>query len=558
MPFSVLTFLAALRGLLLSSRRLRWCSGWILFLYVLLHLLNHAVGLVSLSEAEALRLWLHSMWQSTAGTLLLYGALVLHAALALMAVVQRRTWRMPAFEAVRLVFGLLLPLLMAGHIASTRWASSAFGVTNSYERVVTGLWNPWSATTQIALLVVAWAHGCMGLHFAFRARQGWLRYQPILLSAAVLLPVLALLGVLAMGREIDAANRIVAGSPAAAAQSSEWLKWALRWGWCLLLGLALAGPWLLRHWQRRQRNAGCIQVHYPERVVTVPVGYSILEASREHGIAHLALCGGRARCSTCRVKVHSIDGVLPEASTDERRTLARVRAPVDVRLACQLRPQADVYVTPLFKGKIATSQTTDSVEQEVVVLFVDLRQWSVLSDKQWPTDLSWVLTRYFSLAGTAIQESGGIANQFIGDSVMAIFGHDTDLATAAAQALQAAARIETLMDEWSESFMAQFGQSLNFGIGIHAGNVLLGQVGFDRTTTFTAVGEVVNTASRLQEHSKVAQARLVLSAKVAQLAQVDHMLGEVQAIELRGRSEALLVYYVSHPKALFGATRMNQ
>ncbi|MDH5857732.1 adenylate/guanylate cyclase domain-containing protein [Lampropedia aestuarii] len=535
----------------LSVRSLRWYSGWILFAYVLLHLLNHATGLVSLSAAETMRIWVHSLWRSTAGTLLLYGALVLHAALALVAVAQRRTWRMPLAEAVRLAFGLMLPLLMSGHIVATRWASANFGVINSYERIVAALWTPWSASIQTALLIVAWVHGCMGLHFAFRARRGWQRYQPILLCAAVLLPVLASLGVLAMGREMDAANTVALPASAAAAQSARWAKWGLRWGWCLLLGLALVGPWLLRHWQQRTTQAQRIQVHYPERVVTVPVGYSILEASRAHGIAHLSLCGGRARCSTCRVRVRSVNGFLPEASADERRTLERVRASADVRLACQLRPQSDVYVTPLFNSTTAKAHAHDSIEQEVVVFFIDLRQWSALSDQQWPTDLSWLLSGYFSIVGAAIQDSGGIANQFIGDSVMAIFGHDTELATAAQQALKAAARIEQQMDEWSETLMAKFGQRLNFGIGIHAGNVLLGQVGFDKTTTFTAVGEVVNTTSRLQDHSKIAQVRLVVSAKVAELAGINHLLGDAQAVQLRGRSQALQVYSVAHPSALY-------
>ncbi|THJ35989.1 adenylate/guanylate cyclase domain-containing protein [Lampropedia aestuarii] len=535
----------------LSVRSLRWYSGWILFAYVLLHLLNHATGLVSLSAAETMRIWVHSLWRSTAGTLLLYGALVLHAALALVAVAQRRTWRMPLAEAVRLAFGLMLPLLMSGHIVATRWASANFGVINSYERIVAALWTPWSASIQTALLIVAWVHGCMGLHFAFRARRGWQHYQPILLSAAVLLPVLASLGVLAMGREMDAANTVALPASAAAAQSARWMKWGLRWGWCLLLGLALIGPWLLRHWRQRTTQAQRIQVHYPERVVAVPVGYSILEASRAHGIAHLSLCGGRARCSTCRVRVRSVNGFLPEASADERRTLDRVRASADVRLACQLRPQSDVYVTPLFNSTTAKAHAHDSIEQEVVVFFIDLRQWSALSDQQWPTDLSWLLSGYFSIVGAAIQDSGGIANQFIGDSVMAIFGHDTELPTAAQQALKAAARIEQQMDEWSETLMAKFGQRLNFGIGIHAGNVLLGQVGFDKTTTFTAVGEVVNTTSRLQDHSKIAQVRLVVSAKVAELAGIDHLLGYAQAVQLRGRSQALQVYSVAHPSALY-------
>ncbi|MOA20960.1 Adenylate cyclase 1 [compost metagenome] len=180
-------------------------------------------------------------------------------------------------------------------------------------------------------------------------------------------------------------------------------------------------------------------------------------------------------------------------------------------------------------------------------MFVDLRQWSGLSERQWPVDLSWVLDRYFELVGSAVQECGGVANQFIGDSVMAIFGLATDLPAAARQAIAAAVLIDQRMQAWGQTFSAQFGQRLEFGMGLHAGSVALGRVGFERTTSFTAVGEVVNTASRLQEYSKVAQARLVLSAQVADLAQVSDSLGTPQPVLVRGRSQPLDIFHVVRP-----------
>ena len=533
-----------------SVRKLRWCSGWVLWLYVLLHLLNHATGLVSLSNAEHIRSALHVLWHSVPGSILLYGALLVHASLALMSVAQRHTWRMPTTEALRLACGLILPLLMAAHFASTRWAASAWGVTNSYERMVATLWNPWGATLQLSLLTVAWLHGCMGLHFAWRARTAWQRNQPMLLTTAVLLPVLAALGLLAIGREINAAHALLQPLPAQIFQSVEAMKWGLRWSWVGLLALALLLPWLVRQLQQRKHNGAYIRLHYPGRSVQVPVGWSVLDASRAHGIPHLSLCGGRARCSTCRVRVQSGGAPLPAPSRDERATLVRVHAPANVRLACQLRPRGDIHITPLFSERGSTPVPAQSNEQKVVVLFVDLRQWSVLSERQWPVDLSWVLDSYFALVGRAVQDCGGIANQFIGDSVMAIFGRDTDLSTAARQALKAAACIDVQMQAWSTSFTEQFGQRLDFGMGLHAGSVLLARVGFSENTTFTAVGEVVNTASRLQEYSKVVKARLVLSAYVAQLAQVDNQLGDAQSLQVRGRSEALDIYYVQQPSRL--------
>jgi adenylate cyclase len=258
-----------------------------------------------------------------------------------------------------------------------------------------------------------------------------------------------------------------------------------------------------------------VTLRYPGRTVQVPRGWSVLEASRSHGIDHVSICGGRARCSTCRVRVAGPAEHIGEPGRDEQRTLERVRAPGDVRLACQLRPRGDIEVTPLFaplpnEGRPAPVGSFGR-ERDVAILFVDLRRWSGLSERQWPFDLAYVLDRYFATVGAAVRESGGVPNQFIGDSVMAIFGLDCDLPTACRQALHATELIAQRMDAWSEGFEAQFGQRLDFGMGLHAGRAAVGEVGYLETTTFTAIGEVVNTASRLQDHSKMATSRLVVS-----------------------------------------------
>ncbi len=541
---------------MLSTRQLRWSSGLVLWTYVALHLLNHGLGLVSLQAAETMRVGVQLVWRSLPGTVLLYGALAVHGAMAVLAVWQRRSLRMPLAEAIRLVFGLSLPLLLAGHFFATRWAYEIWTISNSYERLIPSIWNPAGISVQLLLLTVAWAHGCLGLHFALRARTGWQRWQPVLLTLAVLLPALAALGVLAMAREIAAVGPVVGQNlPARVSQNLQGMTAGARLGWLLLIVTLLTGPRLRRWLRQRQGGGRMIHLQYPGRTLQVPLGFSVLEASRACGVEHLSLCGGRARCSTCRVRVRGASAHLPPAGNDERTTLERVHAPPDVRLACQLRPLGDIEVTPLFRPKADASEASQGQEREVVILFVDLRQWSGLSERQWPVDLSWVLDRYFALIGSAVQDCGGVANQFIGDSVMAIFGLTTDLPAAARQAIHACVLIDQRMQAWGESFVAQFGQSLEFGMGLHAGSVALGRVGFAGTTSFTAVGEVVNTASRLQEYSKVTQARLVLSSDVARLAQVSDSLGAAQQMQVRGRLQPLEVFHVARPAEHWAALR---
>ena len=93
---------------------------------------------------------------------------------------------------------------------------------------------------------------------------------------------------------------------------------------------------------------GKIQIHYPDNVVVkVPKGTSVLEASRSAQLPHKSVCGGRGRCTTCRVKIVSNDGSLPAPSIHEQRALERAGLDQSMRLACQLKPVANLSFTPL-------------------------------------------------------------------------------------------------------------------------------------------------------------------------------------------------------------------
>lgn len=184
-----------------THRALRLGSGLVLFAYVTAHLANHALGLVSLAAAEeGLRVAV-VFWHSLPGTVLLYGAVVIHVALAMVAVYQRRTLRMPAAEVLRIALGFGMPLLLIGHITSTRFAFELYHLRSDYARIVWALWTSDSEGLQLALLAPGWLHGCFGLNLAFGRRHLYRRMRPLLFGLALLLPLLAALGFLAMGRE---------------------------------------------------------------------------------------------------------------------------------------------------------------------------------------------------------------------------------------------------------------------------------------------------------------------------------------------------------------------
>ena len=183
---------------------LRLASGLILLTFLTTHLLNHALGLVSLEAMEAGRAWFLLLWRNPLGTAVLYSAVTVHISLALLSIYARRSFRLPAWQWAQLLLGLLIPPLVVTHVLGTRMAGAFYGHDDPYRRVLLALWhlNPTAGLRQTTLVVLAWLHGSIGVHYWLRVRPGYRRAAPWLLAGAVLVPALALLGFVNGGREV--------------------------------------------------------------------------------------------------------------------------------------------------------------------------------------------------------------------------------------------------------------------------------------------------------------------------------------------------------------------
>src|SRR4051812_22042965 len=185
------------------ERRLRLITGLIVACFIVGHFLNHALGVASIDAMDRMRSVLAAWWRSAPGTVLLYGALVVHFLLALVSLYRRTTLRMPAWEAAQLVLGLAVPPLLIAHIVGTRLSWYLLGHTIGYERIVGVLWSE-SATAlrQSLLLVVVWTHFCFGMHYWLRLQRWYASAQPAAFAAALLVPAMALAGFAAAGNEL--------------------------------------------------------------------------------------------------------------------------------------------------------------------------------------------------------------------------------------------------------------------------------------------------------------------------------------------------------------------
>jgi len=536
-------------------RQTRLFTGLVLFAYIATHLLNHAAGIVSLDAAETARVWFLWLWRNAVGTTLLYGSLLTHLCLAFWAIYRRRSLRMPPWEAAQLLLGLSIPPLLIDHIIGTRGLHQEGGIDDSYTYVTYVLWTLalWKGIEQMAVITVAWLHGCIGLHFWLRLKPWYRRVVPLAYATALLIPTLGVAGFVAMGREV-----------ADLAQSSSWRKQAvaeyrlddqallqqagdasnIALGIFVgLLVLTLLARWLRAWWARRH---GLVRITYPaNQVVTIHPGTSILEASRGARIPHASVCGGRGRCSTCRVRISVGVDALPAANDEEKRVLMRVGAAPNVRLACQLRPTADLAVVPLLPPSATAAEAVTrqkhlrGEEREVAILFADLRGFTRLSEGRLPYDLVFVLNRYFEAMGQAVEHSGGLVDKFIGDGVMALFGVDQDVETACRNALTAAQTMAHRLTGLNESLAHELEEPLRIGIGIHVGPAIVGEMGYARATSVTAIGDAVNTASRLEALTKEYGAQLVVSEEIARRSGISLDQFDKHHVDIRGRREPL-------------------
>jgi adenylate cyclase len=538
-------------------RRLRLTTGLILFIYVASHLTNHALGNVSLEWMErGLRVqkWI---WQSLPGTIALYGALSIHLPLGIWALYKRRHYGLKPADVMQLVLGLAIPLLLAHHLVVTRVDLAIYGTEKGYAQELYSFWvasRLWG-TVQVLLVIVAWIHGCLGIYFWLRLKPFFPRYAPLLLAAASLLPVLALLGFLQGGRTILAlandstwragnlaSNRT--GTPTENAHLDGGFAWFLL-AFGIAVALAIAGRGLRT---LRERTRPLIRVHYPNgRVAQVPRGFSVLEGSLSAGIPHAWICGGRARCSTCRIRIVGDRQELPPPSEVESAVLARVQAGPSVRLACQLRPLGDLSVVPLVPADVSPEElglrafARGGQERFIAVLVADMRGSTDFAVRHLPFDVVFTVGSFVEALGRGIAEAGGHPNQFIGDGLLAMFGVDCGPTEACQRALRAAVKIADNVSELNELMAAEWGEPVRFGIGIHGGEAIVGEIGYRDNMVFTALGDPANAASRLQDQCKVFQCEVVMSEDVCKISQWPlHDLPR-HAVTLRGRADPMVV-----------------
>ena len=247
---------------------------------------------------------------------------------------------------------------------------------------------------------------------------------------------------------------------------------------------------------------------------------TILAASLREGIPHAYACGGRARCSICRISVEKGLEFCSPRSKGERTVAERLNFGPETRLACQTKITGDVKVRRLvvddddieFTRGIAGGPRPASIgeEKQLTILFADVRGFTALSERMSPYDVVYFLNRYFHLTTKVIESYGGYVDNYMGDGLMALFGHD-DLPDAPFRAVSAALTMLKDVEKRSRHFEQLYGTSVRIGVGIHHGNVVVGMIGAGDRQRMSVIGDAVNFASRIERANKKYGTELLIS-----------------------------------------------
>ena len=510
----------------LIIRQLRMYSGLIIFLYVTIHLLNHSLGLVSIKLMDQVSDYVSNFVRINAVSAILYLSFLIHLVFGLSSLFKRRSFNMSSKDWAQLILGLTLPWILIVHLIANGYATRFENLESSYALLVLATWvfDTKYIFLYNLLLVATWVHGIIGIQNITQNSEFYNKNKLFFTVVVWIVPILSVLGYTSAGKELISSIMIdeatiyqILGK----ANFTEDLGFRLTklsnsvlLYYPSILVFLFVSALIIYRYRLSMRE---ITVKYADGVeVKISKGTSILEASRENSIGHISMCGGRGRCSTCRVRILSDHDDLPERNGVEEQVAKRLNLDSNVRLACQLRPISNITVRPLVSAPKTSVNEANKLslsgrETEVVVMFIDLRNFTLISEKLLPYDTVFLLNKYFKICGEAIAENNGNIDKFIGDGVMALFNSGERLKDNSIDALKAATVISEKMAALSRESEEDFQHRLGIGIGIHAGTTIMGEMGYGTSISETAIGDCVNVASRLEQLTKAEGCELIIS-----------------------------------------------
>lgn len=296
-----------------------------------------------------------------------------------------------------------------------------------------------------------------------------------------------------------------------------------------------------------------------EKTIKISEGQSILNASLDAGIPHFHACGGKGKCSTCRILI--LEGLENLSAINKKEAFLRSKIPfpLKVRLACQsFIEKGEVKIERILKDELDFSLFLENdeleiknqqlgVEKELVLFFLDIKNFTPFVETYLPFDVIHVIRRLFFIFHNVIHKLKGKIVETAGDGLYAVFGLESTIKEAADLGIEAGNLIVSELNELNDNYLKKyFFISFEVGIGIHLGKVIVGKIRIADKNTESIMGLAVNIASRLQASTRELNNNILISEELAKHSSMS-FTSPPRNIHLKGINQQVTVYLIGKP-----------
>lgn len=183
-------------------------------------------------------------------------------------------------------------------------------------------------------------------------------------------------------------------------------------------------------------------------------------------------------------------------------------------------------------------------ERHITILFSDIRGFTSLSEKLSPQELVGILNKYFNIMSKEILTNKGVLDKYIGDAIMAFWGAPVKDGDQTDNAVQAAVSMVKQLKKFNKELKEKKGLELDIGIGIYSGRAIVGNIGSETRFDYTAIGDSVNIASRIEGLTKEHKTKIIISDSVKNNLKNKYTFELLGSVEIRGRKELVKIYKV--------------
>ena len=281
---------------------------------------------------------------------------------------------------------------------------------------------------------------------------------------------------------------------------------------------------------------------------------TILEATLKAKINHIHVCGGNARCTTCRIYI--MDGLsnCRPRNKKEKQLAEKLGFPQNIRLACQTKISGNITIRrPVVDDldiKIILKQFGDAPgtklgqEKDLAILFTDIENYTQFAEAFPAYDVVHVLNRYYQTMNEIIVQHKGVISDVAGDGILALFGVIEDSKNPVLDAINAVRAMNAALMQFNGYLNQMYDRSFGIRAGINFGKVIVGNFDTGMMSKISAIGDTVNMASRIETANKDFGTQLLISQSAYEEIQGLVETDQVHRTKLKGKSGEYVLYSV--------------